>query len=112
MSEDLTGRLVDADQAVTPEGHALRSMTQLPALAAHPAVDGTSVGAYDPLYDPADDASRWAPPLDVAIDRARKVLGEKGEANIHDQDAMIRAATGLEIVLRDLLAALDKEAGQ
>lgn len=65
--------------------------------------------AFNPLHDPARDANTWTPPLDVAIDRARKVLDEKASANIHDRDAMIRAATGLEIVLRDLLAALDAE---
>lgn len=65
--------------------------------------------AYDPLRDPGD-ASGPVLPLGVAIERARKVLDEKGQANIHDRDAMIRAATGLEMVLRDLLNALHKEA--
>lgn len=68
-----------------------------------------TVSAYRPLHDPADDASVLVPPLGVAIERARKVLDEKSKANIHDRDAMIRAATGLEIVLRDLLNALDAE---
>ncbi|MFI1394081.1 hypothetical protein [Streptomyces sp. NPDC020681] len=68
--------------------------------------------SYNPLHDPASDAHAWTPPLDVAIDRARKVLDEKAAANIHDRDEMIRAATGLEMVLRDLLNALDKEAGR
>lgn len=68
--------------------------------------------AYHPLHDPASAAHDWTPPLDRAIERARKVLDEKASANIHDRDAMIRAATGLEIVLRDLLNALDKEAGE
>lgn len=64
--------------------------------------------SYDPLHEVKDDAHVFVPPLQVAIDRARKVLDEKGQANIHDRDAMIRAAYGLHYVLRDLLAALDR----
>jgi acyl-CoA reductase-like NAD-dependent aldehyde dehydrogenase len=68
--------------------------------------------AYTPLHDPEKDAQPFTPPLDQAIARARKVLDEKAQANIHDRDAMIRAAAGLDYVLRDLLAALDAaEAG-
>lgn len=76
-----------------------------------PAVEqpGTS---YTPLHDPERDAHTWVNPLDRAIDSARKVLDEKAAANIHDRDEMIRAAVGLDHVLRDLLAALDKEAGR
>ncbi|MGW3114441.1 hypothetical protein [Streptomyces sp. NPDC001091] len=40
------------------------------------------------------------------------MLAEKGQANIHDRDAMIRAAYGLHYVLLDLLAALDAERGE
>ena len=69
--------------------------------------------SHDPLYDPTSDTHAFVPPLQQAIDRARNVLDEKGQANIHDQDAMIRAAYGLHHVLLDLLAALDeKENGQ
>jgi hypothetical protein len=67
---------------------------------------------YDPLHDPEKDARIYVPELPRAIERARKVLDEKAAANIHDQDEMIRAAYGLHYVLRDLLAALDKEAEQ
>jgi hypothetical protein len=70
------------------------------------------MASYDPLYDPERDGPAFAPSLPKAIERARKVLDEKAAANIHDRDEMIRAAVGLEHVLRDLLAALDKEAGQ
>lgn len=65
--------------------------------------------SYDPLFDPEKDAHVGVPPLQQAIDRARNVLTEKGQANIHDRDAMIRAATGLHWVLLDLLAALDEQ---
>jgi len=68
--------------------------------------------SYTPLYDPETDGRSYVPPLPQAIERARTVLDEKAAANIHDRDEMIRAAVGLEHVLRDLLAALDKEAGQ
>lgn len=66
---------------------------------------------HSPLYDPADDLP-WAPSLDVALDQARRVLAEKATANIHDRDEMIRAAVGLEMSLRQLVAALDEEAGR
>jgi broad specificity phosphatase PhoE len=68
--------------------------------------------SYTPLQDPENEAHVIVPPLQRAIDRAREVLEEKGQANIHDQDAMIRAAYGLHYVLRDLLAALDAERGE
>ncbi|GAA1528429.1 hypothetical protein GCM10009730_42080 [Streptomyces albidochromogenes] len=69
--------------------------------------------SYNPLYDPETDGPVIVPPLHRAIAQARKVLDEKAQANIHDRDAMIRAACGLDYVLRDLLAALDaKENGQ
>ncbi|MFD0428987.1 hypothetical protein ACFQ60_17725 [Streptomyces zhihengii] len=48
----------------------------------------------------------------MALRLARKVLADKASANIHDHDAMVRAATGLEMRLRELVAALDKEAGR
>lgn len=79
-----------------------------PAMSARPAAPPAAEPAYHPLHDPAD-ADGWTPPLDRAIARAREVLDEKAQANIHDRDAMIRAATGLQMVLRDLLAALDAE---
>jgi hypothetical protein len=70
------------------------------------------VTSYDPLHDPEKDAHVAVPPLEQAIDRARKVLAEKSRANIHDRDAMIRAAYSLHYVLHDLLAALDNERGE
>jgi len=70
------------------------------------------VTSYDPLYNPEKDAHFGVPPLQRAIDKARRVLDEKGQANIHDRDAMIGAAYGLHYVLTDLLAALDAERGE
>jgi hypothetical protein len=83
-----------------------------PAMPARPDAPPAREPAFNPLHDPARDARHWTPPLDQAIARARKVLNEKAQANIHDQDAMIRAAAGLDYVLRDLLAALDAEEGK
>ncbi|MFI9244174.1 hypothetical protein ACIGXF_16650 [Streptomyces sp. NPDC053086] len=71
----------------------------------------TVADTFDPLHDPEKDAHVAVPPLQRAIDRAREVLAEKGQANIHDQDAMISAAYGLHYVLHGLLAALDAERG-
>ena len=68
--------------------------------------------SYTPLHDPENEAHVVVPPLQRAIEQARKVLDEKGQANIHDQDAMIRAAYGLHYVLHDLLAALDAKRGE
>lgn len=68
--------------------------------------------SYTPLYDPEKGVHPVVPPLEQAIDRARKVLDEKGRANLHDSDEMIRAAYGLHYVLHDLLAALDAERGE
>ena len=68
--------------------------------------------SYDPLFDPEKDAHVGVPKLQQAIDRARKVLDEKSQANIHDRDAMIGAAYGLHYVLHDLLAAIEAERGE
>jgi hypothetical protein len=70
------------------------------------------MSTYDPLYNPERDAHALVPALPQAIDRARKVLAEKAQANIHDRDEMIRAAYGLHYVLHDLLAALEAERGE
>ncbi|MFB7162080.1 hypothetical protein [Streptomyces sp. NPDC056242] len=65
------------------------------------------MSSYDPLYNPKIDVHAFVPPLQEALARARKILDEKGQANIHDRDAMVRAAYGLHYVLHDLLDALD-----
>lgn len=70
------------------------------------------MSSYDPLFDPEAERHVIIPPLTTAIARAREVLAEKGRANIHDRDEMIRAAYGLHYVLHNLLAALDAEDGE
>ncbi|MFJ7780100.1 hypothetical protein [Streptomyces yangpuensis] len=68
--------------------------------------------AHSPLHDPQHDNGQWTPSLDMAIELARESLAEQQAANIHDDRAMICAAVTLEIRLRQLLAALDAEAGR
>ncbi|HSC28950.1 MAG TPA: hypothetical protein VLD67_16865 [Vicinamibacterales bacterium] len=60
------------------------------------------------LYQP-HPADAFAPPLSTALRLAREDLAAHQDANIHDRDAMIRAAVTLEIRLRGLLAALDAD---
>ncbi|MFG2589073.1 hypothetical protein [Streptomyces sp. NPDC048438] len=72
----------------------------------------TEPSAHTPLYDPKTDGRTYAPPLDSALARARKVLEEKAGANIHDHDEMLRAAVSLEMRLRQLVAAIDEDASQ
>lgn len=62
--------------------------------------------------DPLHDASRRplpAPPLDIAVRQARWALEKYGSASTHDHTAMVSAATVLDGMLRDVLAALDAE---
>ncbi|MBB4984998.1 hypothetical protein [Streptomyces nymphaeiformis] len=66
-------------------------------------------GSFSPLFDPDRDGLGYIPPLDQAIERARETLAEKGSANLHDGDEMIRAAYGLAHVLASLLDALDAD---
>ncbi|MGC4927223.1 hypothetical protein [Streptomyces sp. DT117] len=65
--------------------------------------------SYTALYDPEKAALGYVPPLDTALARAREVLEEKATANIHDHDEMLRAAVSLEMLLRQLVAALEAE---
>lgn len=67
--------------------------------------------SYTPLYGP-DDGEPF--PLTVAAELrlSRNYLEEAAAANIHDRDAMIKAAVGLEYRLRALVAALDAERGE
>lgn len=68
--------------------------------------------SYTPLFDPEAEPTRWVPSLDIALEVARDTLASKASANIHDRPAMIAAAVALEQHLRQLVAALDKEAGR
>lgn len=70
------------------------------------------MSSYDPLYDAERDARSWKPSLDVAQERARQTLAEKESTNIYDNTAVLKAAVGLQMVLRDLLDALDAKAGR
>ena len=69
-------------------------------------------GSYSPLFDPEKDGPVYSRDLAHALERARDTLAEKGQANLHDRDEMIRAAYGLAHTLAALLDALDKEAGR
>ncbi|MYS34908.1 hypothetical protein K388_01906 [Streptomyces sp. KhCrAH-43] len=73
-------------------------------------VDTSALGT--PLYDPEKDGDAYVPPLDAALRLARKALADKATANIHDHTEMLKAAVTLELRLRALVAALDKEAGR
>lgn len=82
-------------------GESVRVMTLPEALLP----DAKPVAAlYQPL--PSD---AYAPPLASALRLAREDLAAHQGANIHDHDAMLRAAVVLETRLRLLLAALDAD---
>jgi hypothetical protein len=68
--------------------------------------------SYNPLRDQVARAQVIPGPLDVEVRLAREYLDCAADANIHDRDAMLRAASGLEYRLRSLLAALDAERGE
>jgi hypothetical protein len=67
--------------------------------------------SYTPLYGP-DDSEPF--PLKVATELrlSREYLEQAASANIHDRDAMIKTAAGLDYRLRALVAALDAERGE
>lgn len=69
------------------------------------------VPPMDALYQPRP-SDAYAPPLDTAIRLAREDLAVQQGANIHDREAMVRAAVTLEVRLRLLLAALDADASE
>lgn len=58
------------------------------------------------LYQPLP-SDAYAPSLDIALRLARQDLAEQQGADIHDHNAMVRAAVTLEVRLRGLLTALD-----
>lgn len=67
-----------------------------------------SLATLDPLHD-ASRRARPALPVDMAVTLARQALAQYEGASIHDHDAMVSAATALDVVLRDVLAALDAD---
>jgi len=69
------------------------------------------LSTLDPLHD---SARRPMPPLpvDMAVRLARAALAQHEGVSIHDHDAMVSAATALDGVLRDVLAALDAESAE
>ncbi len=60
------------------------------------------------LYQP-HPSDAFVPPLSTALELAREDLAVHQGANVHDHDAMIRAAVVLETRLRLLLDALDAD---
>lgn len=63
---------------------------------------------FNALYEPRP-SDAYAAPLDIALRLAREDLAIQQNANIHDHQAMIRAAVVLEVRLRGLLDALDAD---
>lgn len=82
-------------------GESVRVMT----LPEAPLPDAKPVQA---LYQPRPSDAHAAP-LSVALRLAREDLAAQQGANVHDHEAMIRAAVTLEVRLRGLLAALDAD---
>jgi hypothetical protein len=70
-----------------------------------------AVMPVDALYVPRP-SDTWVPPLSIALRLAREDLAEQQAANIHDHTAMVKAATTLEIRLRQLLAAVDADSAR
>ena len=66
------------------------------------------LATVDALYVP-QPSDAYVPPLDIARRLAREDLAEQQSVSIHDHMAMVRAATKLEIRLRQLLDALDAD---
>jgi hypothetical protein len=66
---------------------------------------------YNPLHGP-DEEPPFPAPLVVEVRLAREYLDKVADANIHDHQAMLRAAVGLDHRMRSLLAALGTERGE
>ncbi|MGW0033639.1 hypothetical protein ACWDXD_27980 [Streptomyces sp. NPDC003314] len=67
-----------------------------------------SLSTLDPLHD-SSRRPMPAPPLDIAVRVAREVLTQHEGASIHDHTEMIAAVAALDVVLRNVLAALDAD---
>lgn len=86
-------------------------MTGIPAEQAPALVVGAPPPAsYTPLYGP-DDGEPFPLSVVVELRLSRNYLEQAAAANIHDRDAMIKTAVGLDYRLRALVAALDAERG-
>jgi hypothetical protein len=68
------------------------------------------MSAYYALSQPCMDDSPG--PLDDELRMAREILDQTAISNVHDGEAMIRAAVGLRMRLRGLLGALDADRGK
>lgn len=66
--------------------------------------------SYDPLFGPTEEPLLPAP-VDVELRLCRQYVDKVADANIHDHQAMLKAAVGLDHRLRNLIAALDAERG-
>ncbi|PWJ02409.1 hypothetical protein DKG34_38700 [Streptomyces sp. NWU49] len=67
--------------------------------------------SYHPLRDP-DDTQVCPGSVAGELGVALALLTEVAAANIHDHNAMVRAAVGLEHRLRSLVAAIETERGE
>ncbi|GAB3169883.1 hypothetical protein [Streptomyces incanus] len=67
--------------------------------------------SYNPLHDP-DDTEVFPAPLDRELRAVREYLDRVATANIHDHQAMVKAAVGLHYRMRSLIAAVDAERGE
>jgi hypothetical protein len=70
------------------------------------------MNAYTPLNDPGQDGPTFPASVDGELRLARKLLDDIAATNIHDHQAMVRAAAGLDYRLRALVAALTAERGE
>ena len=64
--------------------------------------------SYEPLHGP-DEEPPFPAPLDVEARMAHQLLAEVAGANIHDHNAMLKAASSLNYRMRSLLAAIEAE---
>lgn len=70
------------------------------------------MSAYEPLYTPGKSRVPDVHTVDLALTMARESLAHVADNNIHSHGQMMTAATELDWVLRQLVAALDAERGE
>ncbi|MFE9921584.1 hypothetical protein ACFYQA_08375 [Streptomyces sp. NPDC005774] len=66
--------------------------------------------SYDPLSTP--DTEVAPAPLERELQAAREYLAQVAAANIHDHQAMVKAAACLHYRLQSLIAAVNAEQGE